>query len=248
MIFGGSEGGLDPRIVLAASLLAGHGYPTLALAYFQGPGVPTAAYSDLPPKLFKVPLENFQAALDWLAKQPGVKPDRIFVSGTSRGSEAALLLGGLKDPDQVFGVIANVPSSAVVCTPDMGAAGSPAWSYKGNARSCAANFNDPYDKPIPVEEIEGPLFLDCGMKDKVWDSCPYMEAIVRRLRYEPAGHRPVTHRPAHEHAGHGIGLLVPYNPSIQRPSSRGDSEIANQVSTAELWPRLLAFLKNRSKE
>ena len=39
LVFGGSEGGL--RITALASLLAAHGHPTLALAYFAEPGLPT---------------------------------------------------------------------------------------------------------------------------------------------------------------------------------------------------------------
>jgi Acyl-CoA thioester hydrolase/BAAT N-terminal region len=40
LVFGGSEGGLRPAVVLKAALLAAHGYPTLALAYWKAPGLP----------------------------------------------------------------------------------------------------------------------------------------------------------------------------------------------------------------
>lgn len=40
LVFGGSEGGLSYPVQVKAALLAAHGYPTLALAYFDAPGLP----------------------------------------------------------------------------------------------------------------------------------------------------------------------------------------------------------------
>jgi fermentation-respiration switch protein FrsA (DUF1100 family) len=99
-VFGGSDGGLTTSF--AAALLAAHGYPSLALAYFKAPG--------LPEDLDNIPLEYFTRALRVLRAQPGVDPRHVLVSGVSRGSEAALLLGAYF-PQLVNGVIAGVPSS-----------------------------------------------------------------------------------------------------------------------------------------
>src|SRR5262249_8350399 len=62
LVFGGSEGGLST--VPLAELLAAHGYPALALAYWRLPG--------LPETLSGIPLEYFANALHWLARQPQV--------------------------------------------------------------------------------------------------------------------------------------------------------------------------------
>ena len=59
LLLGGSGGGMPNGY--AASLLASHGFPVLALAYFGAPG--------LPPQLERIPLEYFQRALTWLAKR-----------------------------------------------------------------------------------------------------------------------------------------------------------------------------------
>ena len=83
LVFGGSGGGLTTSF--AAALLAAHGYPSLALAYFKAPG--------LPQTLSDIPLEYFTRALKLLRAQPGVDPDHVLVAGESRGGEAALLLG-----------------------------------------------------------------------------------------------------------------------------------------------------------
>ena len=80
LLLGGSDGGMPNGY--AASLLAAHGYPVLALAYFGEPG--------LPPALEKIPLEYFQRALVWLGKQPEADPKRLTAIGTSRGGELAL--------------------------------------------------------------------------------------------------------------------------------------------------------------
>jgi acetyl esterase/lipase len=100
LVFGGSDGGLTTSF--AAALLAAHGYPSLALAYFKAPG--------LPEDLDNIPLEYFTRALRVLRAQPGVDPRHVLVSGVSRGSEAALLLGAYFS-QLVNGVIAGVPSS-----------------------------------------------------------------------------------------------------------------------------------------
>lgn len=64
VVFGGSEGGLGPWVIRQASLLAARGYPTLALAYFDEPGLPAT--------LLKVPLEYFAKALTVLRAQPAL--------------------------------------------------------------------------------------------------------------------------------------------------------------------------------
>jgi hypothetical protein len=83
VLIGGSEGGLGGY--LTGRVLAGHGYPVLALAYFKAKGLPST--------LNHVPLEYFGTALRWLGKQPGVDAAHLIVDGTSRGGEAALLIG-----------------------------------------------------------------------------------------------------------------------------------------------------------
>jgi BAAT / Acyl-CoA thioester hydrolase C terminal len=103
--FGGSEGGLDGQLLGAA--LASAGYPTLDIAYFGEPGLPS--------ELKDIPLEYFAGALRWLGRQPGVRANDMYVSGGSRGSEAALLLGAYY-PALVHGVIASTPSDAALCS------------------------------------------------------------------------------------------------------------------------------------
>lgn len=130
VVFGGSEGGLSTGP--AAALLAAHGYPALALAYFGEPGLPAT--------LRDVPLEYFAKAVALLRAQPGVDPDHVLVHGTSRGGEAALLVGATY-PALVDGVVAGVPGDRVEGTP-FSAVVSAAWTVRGRPVPPGTSWTD----------------------------------------------------------------------------------------------------------
>jgi dienelactone hydrolase len=222
---------------LAGALFATHGYRTLTIAYFGAAGLPST--------LSNIPLEYFANALRWLGKQPGIDPHQLFVSGVSRGSEAALLLAA-DFPDLVRGVIASVPMNVALCSL---ACDGPEWTLNGAPVPYTRQLNNPApsDEPdavIHVEHINGPLFLDCGGADRIWRSCAYADAIVRRLiAFNPQG----THiLAAYPDGGDGVGTLTPFEPGTDPveavTGSMGSTEQANTLARAQLWPRLLAFL------
>jgi dienelactone hydrolase len=91
-----------------ASLLASHGYPTLAVAYFHAAG--------LPDSLKKIPLEYSATAARLLAKQPGVDPEDLIALGASRGTEATLLLAQ-NFPKLVHGAVLHAPGAKVNDSP-----------------------------------------------------------------------------------------------------------------------------------
>lgn len=226
VIFGGSNGGLDD-LDPEAALLASHGYPTLDLAYFAEPG--------LPQTLLNIPLEYFATALTWLSRQPGVDASRMVVQGASRGSEAALLLG-VHFPHLVHGVIALVPNDAALCS--FPGCGGPAWTLHGSRIPYTSLFNDPApsDQPdavIPVERIEGPILLDCGGHDQVWNSCAFAAAIQARLVSSPFTHALLDY----PDAGHDVGFPAPYLPL-------GDRSEPDALARIDQWPHLLDFLSH----
>jgi len=238
LVFGGSEGGLSGT--LTSSLLAAHGYPALAIAYFDAPG--------LPAKLANIPLEYFAGALRWLRDQPGVDPGRVLVYGVSRGSEAALLLG-VHYPELVNGVIALVPSS--VSQGSMTGHPGPVWMLGGDPLpySNQGSTLHPADNPdaeIQVEKIGGPIFLDCGEGDRAWLSCPYAQAIIDRLE---ANHHPYPHvLLSYPNAGHGVGFPVPNFPDVWGfGSGLATAPDATAKARQQIWPRLLDFLSEFAK-
>ena len=235
--FGGSEGGLDGQLLGAA--LASAGYPTLDIAYFAEPGLPS--------RLQGIPLEYFAGALRWLARQPGVLANELYVSGASRGSEAALLLGAYY-PGLVHGVIASAPSDTANCS-FPGCTGA-AWTLHGKPLPYTSQFDNPAptDNPaavIPVQQIHGPVLLDCGTDDLVWVSCAYAAAIQRRLTAAGDPYPHVLYR--YVGAGHLVNSLIPYEPgppSSANADGRGDTPLANTDADARLWPEVLSFLAN----
>ena len=226
LAFGGSEGGESTDLL--AALLAAHGYPTLALAYFKEPG--------LPQTLSNIPLEYFAKALRWLSQQRHVDPNRILTFGGSRGSEAALLLG-VHYPSLVHGVIAMVPANVALCSYP-GCTG-PAWTLAGQPLPYTRQFNqpDPSDNPaavIPVEQIPGPIFLYCAGRDQVWNSCAYAKAISQRLNAHHDQYRHLLLRSPN--AGHPSGLPIPYEPQA------AETSVSDEQAREKTWPQLLNFL------
>ncbi len=232
-MLGGSEGGLSGHDDAAA--FASHGYPALALAYFGEPGIPATEQN--------IPLEYFERALKWLARQPGVDPNHLVVDGASRGGEAALLLG-VYYPNLVHAVIATTTSSNILCGLDANQrCDGASWTLHGAPLPYSDDFHDPLatghpDAIIPVEKIRGPILDNCGGLDSLVSSCPFGIAIENRLN---AARFPFTHELiSYPNAGHSVNVGVPYRPFDFE--SLGGTLEANQLAVADFWPRLLAFL------
>ena len=232
IVIGGSEGGLVTGEI--AALLASHGYPALALAYFKEPGLPS--------ELKDIPLEYFARALRRLGGRPGVDPRRLVVVGASRGGEAALLIGATY-PKLVHGAVALVPSNVVIPSPD---GTSAAWTLDGSplAHVTRRDFGNPYPTRTPkaviaVEQIAGPILTAAAGADAVWPSDLYMTALAQRLDARHFRHRHEDLR--FDDAGHAIGDPVPYLPTRTYPQF-GGTAASDQRAKAALWPRILAFM------
>jgi dienelactone hydrolase len=230
---GGSEGGVPG--VTGCSLLASHGYPTLALGYFDAPG--------LPPDLANIPLEYFQHALQWLALQPGVDKDKLVMMGVSRGGEGALLVASVY-PELVHAAVGYVPSAYVFSgLPDFT---KPAWTLHGQP----VPYLDLRDLPteaetIKVERIAGPIFLVGAVLDALWPSADFVSKIAERLR---AHGRTDFSALTYYSAGHGVGFELPYLRAPTVGNSRGSrislggTPAGDARARGDSWPRLLAFL------
>jgi hypothetical protein len=197
--FGGSEGGLETGQALA-EYYASLGYPTLGLAYFGAPGVPSS--------LVNIPLEYFQKAFKWLRGQSAVLPGKLLVNGASRGGELALLLGATFS--EVTAVVAELPSG--VRWPGLDGVSAP-WTYQGSplafvpiggdgaavavkepngvtAYSDLPGFLSSIAAATPaqiaaattqVQNTKGPVLVIGGFDDQLWGACNLSQYAVSLL-------------------------------------------------------------------
>ena len=228
LFLGGSEGGVPDGG--SAALLAAHGYPVLALAYFRTPG--------LPRELKRIPLEYFRDAARWFAKRREVDPKRIVLVGVSFGGEATLLLSSTY-PDLFRAAAAYVPNSEVTFAPQpltSNAPGEPSWTLSGKPVRPA---------PIKVERFRRPIFMVGAAEDHLWASGISVLDIAHRLRAH--GQHDFSSL-VYPHAGHGVGSMAPNSPTQPLLHDSfgvldfGGTPVADERARRDSWPKLLRFL------
>jgi uncharacterized protein len=257
VVLGGSDGGVP---VWFARMFAEAGWGALALAYFGAEG--------LPAELANVPLEYFDAAADWLARQPNVDASNLSLIGASRGGELALLIAARS---RVFQrVIAVVPSS-VVWGPVAKAPGRnvAAWTIAGRplpflqfpsrppptgeAYRGTPDFRAALEDAvaveaarIPVEHIRAAVLLLSGEDDQIWPSAFMARMLMQRL--EAARHPLRFEHVSYPDAGHAF--LRGFDPrvtEIRHPAgillALGGTESGNRAAQEDSWNRMLAFLR-----
>lgn len=265
IVLGGGDGGVLEH---GAALLASHGYPALALGYFNA--------ESLPPDLVEIPLEYFDRAIRWLQTQPGVDPEAIAISGTSLGGMFALLVGAtfpaikavisyvgvglifstFNDRSPCTHLGQPLPSLVLVPTADdlryFEEAAQTHTPSSGIAMIRRALADETLVAPadIPVERINGPVLLLTGADDQMIPSPAFADRVITRLDKHHFPH-------FHEHvsypgAGHAMGLPhtqgLPYMPTYGRPPATGPifdfggTPPANARANIASWQRLLHFL------
>lgn len=211
LLIGGSEGGVLATATMAL-MLANHGYPTLAVSYFNSPGLPS--------ELRDIPIEYFVTAANKL-------PGPVRVVGFSRGSEAALLLSALY-PHLVAGTVLGAPAAKInLGFPN----GGFAWTYGSTPRL-----------DIPFDAIAGPVLAFAGSKDAVWPAADNIASLAEELgdRLESivvdgAGHD-VLGVP---YLGADTEILHPVS---GRRIQMGGSRQLNEQARRQTWTALLEFL------
>ena len=248
-------------------LLATHGYATLALKYFDAPG--------LPRYLEDIPLEYFARAIQWLTGRKQVRDTGIGLVGFSRGVEAALLAaadhegpatvigysgGGLIAPG-IRGIPPRVYLEKAAWTRNGTpiAPGNPiqtafdtireqVYQHRCNVGSVPDSIRSRVSEQmleqvlIPVGNINGPVLLLAGSDDQQWPSSPLSALTISRLK-----------RRNHSHsyglctfcdAGHIF--QYPYRDYTGSPTSdnNGGAPMANARAAATSWPLVLTYLNH----
>ncbi|MFT3726275.1 MAG: acyl-CoA thioester hydrolase/BAAT C-terminal domain-containing protein [Terricaulis sp.] len=248
LVLGGSEGGIEGARAMGAAFAA-QGYSVLALAYFGAEG--------LPANMQEVPLEYFDTAVDWLARQPEVDPARMGIYGVSKGGEASLLVASHNA--RLHAAAAGVPSNVVwqnINRQDFTPRSS--WTLGGQPLAFAPydlshGFTSIFalydgtlqhgaapDTQIPVERINGPVLLISGRADAIWPSTRMSDDVIARL---DANHFRFAHTHlAFDNAGHAAGSPPLDHTNEQFPDRMvGGADEGNLTARREGWAALTCF-------
>ena len=214
-----------------------------------------------PAALKLIPLETFSRALDWLRAQPRVDPTRLGVVGVSKGAEAALMVAarhrelkvvvvGVPSSVAWAGINADGPESQLSWTEGDRPVPFMPYGWTGRWKGIRAFYEDGLaanaathpDAVIPVERINGPLFMVCGEADTLWPSCPMARAVQSRLAANHFRH-PVTLL-AYADAGHAVfgPPVAKANPHYASLASLGGTADGNEAAREDNWPRAVAAL------
>jgi hypothetical protein len=264
IVIGGAGGGLgSPNAV--GSLLAERSYAALALAYF--------GLEHLPARLQEIPLEYFKSAIEWMRAQPSVDPNKIGLVGTSKGGEAALLVGATYG--EIRAVVAYSPSHVVFQGIDEAwsnaSASKSSWTLDGKPvpfvpfrmdNDCIERYGfylglylgSLQDQQaaeraaIPVERINGPILLASGTDDAIWPSSMMCERVVERLRESEFAFS--FQHFSYDGAGHllaGPSRLAPARPIGAGDMAIGGTESANAAARDDAWAKVCTFFSTYLK-
>ncbi|XP_010142109.1 PREDICTED: acyl-coenzyme A thioesterase 1-like, partial [Buceros rhinoceros silvestris] len=138
-----------------ASLLANHGFATLALAYYQ--------YEDLPQKPTELHLEYFEEAVNYMLQHPQVKGPGVGLLGYSKGADLSLAMAAfLKNITAVASLNGPVAITVIpLCykdktIPPLTFSEQQVKVIDSNVIDCSGSLSDPFQAPgnqslIPLE-------------------------------------------------------------------------------------------------
>nr|XP_003734081.3 LOW QUALITY PROTEIN: acyl-coenzyme A thioesterase 6 [Callithrix jacchus] len=181
-LFGSSGGLCEYR----ASLLAGHGFAVLALAYFR--------FEDLPEHLNDIHLEYFEEAVDFVLQHPKVKGPSIGLLGFSKGGDLCLSMASF-----LKGITATVVINACVANtiaplhyrdmiiPKLVSDTGKIKITKSGFFNMMDSWSNPLEERnhqslIPLEKVQGPFLIIVGMDDQGWKSEFYAQIASERLQ------------------------------------------------------------------
>ncbi|VCW50078.1 unnamed protein product, partial [Gulo gulo] len=243
-IFGFGGGLLEYR----ASLLAGHGFATLALAYYN--------FEDLSKEIDSIHLEYFEEALCYMLQHSKVKGPGIGLLGISLGADICLAMASY---------LKNI--SATVSINGSGFSGNRPIQYKQtdipplnhDFRRLKVAFSGLLDivdirndvigrhenpSMIPIEKAQGPILFIVGQDDHNWRSELYAQIASERLQARGKEKPQILSYP-----GTGHNIEPPYFPLcpasvhklLNKPIIWGGEPRAHARAQEDSWKQILTF-------
>jgi esterase/lipase len=165
LMLGGSDGQMD-GLALMAGPLASRGFNVLIVPYFGVEGMPE--------RLEEVHLEYFEKIFHWLERNEITKTKEIYLHGTSKGGELALLLASYYP--QIKKVAAVEPHAYCFQALDglMSGKDVSSWSYQG--------------KSIPFIKVDNNIFFEDQSK-AVREGMPFGFASTYKKSVKRAGNK-----------------------------------------------------------
>ena len=245
-----------------ASLLASHGFATLALAYL--------GYEDQPSSPSSINLDYFKEAANWLIGHPEVLPHGIGMHAICYGSWIALLMASYQIapikaivaisplviayflPFQLKGRVSDIipPNESRVVSSEKG-------SIRLFAQPTDIDYMNPttvskYSAITPVENINCPVMLVSGTDDLNVPTDFTVKFIIDRLKENGKEH--LCTNLSYPQAGHLIE--PPYSPLCDFSFSKSTKEwcgypylawggetVAHARAQEDCWPKILHFLR-----
>ncbi|CAM5150985.1 unnamed protein product [Natator depressus] len=241
----GTGGGLPEY---RASLLANHGFATLALAYY--------GYEDLPKDMKEFHLEYFEEAVNYMLQHSQVKGPGIGLLGISKGGDLCIsmasFLKGITATVTINGSVANVGAVLRykdITIPPLGVNLKRIKFDKSGIADIVDVLNNPLEGPdhqsfIPLEKAEGHFLFIVGKDDHNWKSEFLATEASNRLQAHGKEKPEIVCYPG---AGHYIE--PPFSPMcsasmhllVGSPVIWGGEPKAHSVAQVDAWQQIQAF-------
>ncbi|XP_009069043.1 PREDICTED: acyl-coenzyme A thioesterase 1-like, partial [Acanthisitta chloris] len=233
-----------------ASLLANHGFATLALAYYQ--------YEDLPQKPTELHLEYFEEAVNYMLQHPQVKGPGVGLLGYSKGGELSLAMAAfLKNITAVASLNGPVAITMLpLCykdktIPSMALNEQLVKVTDSGIFDYSDALTDPFQAPgnqslIPLEKAEAQLLFIVGQDDHIFNSNYHATEICKLLQAQGKENFQILSYPG---TGHCIDPpffpLYPVgdHPVLHKRTVMGGEPGAYSTAQVHIWPQIQAFFR-----
>ncbi|XP_009880853.1 PREDICTED: acyl-coenzyme A thioesterase 1-like [Charadrius vociferus] len=231
-----------------ASLLANHGFATLALAYYQ--------YEDLPQEPTELHLEYFEEAVNYMLQHPQVKGPGVGLLGYSKGADLSLAMAAfLKNITAVASLNGPVAITSTPLRykdkviPSLTINEERVKIIDSNILDCSDILIDPFQAPgnqslIPLEKAEAQLLFITGQDDRVVKSEYYATEVCKLLQAQGKENFQMLSYP-----GTGHCIDPPYfplypignHPILHKRAVLGGQLGAYSKAQVHAWPQIQAF-------